>query len=368
MLNIVVVFCGFLIAVVLARIIIPRILIISLRKRLFDTPDARKVHKRPVSRLGGVSFFPIILFTGTFLIGICYMTRWVSLVDIARHWVQILFMCTGLTLLFIVGIADDLIGVRYRQKFLVQLIAASMFPLAGLYINDFYGLFGIHAVSPFIGVPLTLVLVIFITNAINLIDGIDGLASGLSMVALSVFGTLAVIDDRWMSALLAFTTVGVLLPFFFYNVFGNADRGRKIFMGDTGSLTLGYILSFLAVQYTMNTYEASFNYEGAILISFSVLLVPCLDVVRVVLGRVRRGKDPFMPDKTHIHHKFLAMGFTPRKAMISILCISFLFCASNVFLVSYLNNTVLFLCDVAVWTLMNLYISKLISRRNISQI
>lgn len=259
MLNIVVVFCGFLIAVVLARIIIPRILIISLRKRLFDTPDARKVHKRPVSRLGGVSFFPVILFTGTFLIGICYMTRWVSLVDIARHWVQILFMCTGLTLLFIVGIADDLIGVRYRQKFLVQLIAASMFPLAGLYINDFYGLFGIHAVSPFIGVPLTLVLVIFITNAINLIDGIDGLASGLSMVALSVFGTLAVIDDRWMSALLAFTTVGVLLPFFFYNVFGNADRGRKIFMGDTGSLTLGYILSFLAVQYTMNTYEAGIN-------------------------------------------------------------------------------------------------------------
>ena len=240
--------------------------------------------------------------------------------------------------------------------------------MAGLYINDFYGLFGIHAVSPFIGIPLTLVLVIFITNAINLIDGIDGLASGLSMVALSVFGTLAVIDDRWMSALLAFTTVGVLLPFFFYNVFGNADRGRKIFMGDTGSLTLGYILSFLAVQYTMNTYEAGINYEGAILISFSVLLVPCLDVVRVVLGRVRRGKDPFMPDKTHIHHKFLAMGFTPRKAMISILCISFLFCASNVFLVSYLNNTVLFLCDVAVWTLMNLYISKLISRRNISQI
>ena len=103
------------------------------------------------------------------------------------------------------------------------------------------------------------------------------------MVALSVFGTLAVIDDRWMSALLAFYYRGsVAAVLFFYNVFGNADRGRKIFMGDTGSLTLGYILSFLAVQYTMNTYEAGINYEGAILISFSVLLVPCLDVVRVV--------------------------------------------------------------------------------------
>ena len=175
MLNFIVVFCGFFIAVALARIIIPRILIISLRKRLFDTPDARKVHKKPVSRLGGVSFFPAILFTVTFLIGICYMTGWVSLVDTGQHWVQILFMCTGLTLLYIVGIADDLIGVRYRQKFIVQLIAAFMFPLAGLYINDFYGLFGIHAVSAFIGIPLTLVLVIFITNAINLIDGIDGL-------------------------------------------------------------------------------------------------------------------------------------------------------------------------------------------------
>lgn len=368
MLNFLIILFGFLIAIFLARIIIPRILIISLRKRLFDAPDARKVHKKPVSRLGGVSFFPAILFTVSFMIGICDITNWVYFEDVIRHWIQILFMCTGLTLLYIIGIADDLIGVRYRQKFFVQLVAAAMFPLAGLYINDFYGLFGIHVVSYFIGVPMTLLLVIFITNAINLIDGIDGLASGLSMVALSVFGTLAVMDDRWMSALLAFTTVGVLLPFFFYNVFGNADRGRKIFMGDTGSLTLGYILSFLAVQYTMNTYETGINYEGALLIAFSVLLVPCLDVVRVVLGRVRRGKDPFMPDKTHIHHKFLAMGFTPWKAMISILCISFLFCACNVALVSYLNNTVLFICDVAVWVLMNLYMDKVISCRNKSEL
>ena len=179
---------------------------------------------------------------------------------------------------------------------------------------------------------------------------------------------LAVLNERWMSALLAFTTVGVLLPFFFYNVFGNADRGRKIFMGDTGSLTLGYILSFLTVQYTMNTYEEGIDYEGAMLIAFGALLVPCLDVVRVVLGRIRRGKDPFMPDKTHIHHKFLAMGFTPRKAMISILCISFFFCLTNIVLVSYIDNTILFLCDMAVWILMNLYMDKMILRHNKSRV
>ena len=366
--HLIIILIGFVLAISLARIIIPNIIIISRRKGLFDLPDGRKVHRRPISRLGGVCFFPTILFAVTFLVALCKKAGWFFWMDGTTQFPELLLLCSGLTLLFIVGIADDLVGVRWRQKFLVQLVAAAMFPLAGLYINDFYGLLGIHYVSSFIGVPLTLLLVVFITNAVNLIDGIDGLASGLSMVALSVFGTLAVIDGRGMSALLAFATVGVLLPFFFYNVFGNADRGRKIFMGDTGSLTLGYILSFLAVQYTMNTYEAGINYEGAMLIAFSVLLVPCLDVVRVVLGRVRRGRDPFMPDKTHIHHKFLAMGFTPRRAMISILCISLLLCLANMALVSYLDNTLLLLCDVVVWTVMNLYMDKVILRHNKSKI
>ncbi len=361
-----VILLGFLLAIILARIIIPRILIISFRKRLFDVPNIRKIHQKPVSRLGGVSFFPAILFTIAFLIGSCSITHWVSVEAVTQNWTQMLLMCAGLTLLFTIGIADDLIGVRYRQKFLIQVISAAMFPLAGLYINDFYGLFGIHTLTTLVGVPFTILLVVFITNAINLIDGIDGLASGLSMVALLVFGMLAVMDEKWLSALLAFTTIGVLLPFFYYNVFGNADRGRKIFMGDTGSLTLGFILSFLTIQYTMNTYETGINYEGAILIAFSVLLVPCLDVVRVVMGRIRRGKNPFMPDKTHIHHKFLAMGFTPRRAMISILGVSFLFCISNIVLVSYINNTLLFICDITTWTAMNLYMDKVISRHQLS--
>lgn len=367
MLNIVLIFLGFLIAVALARIIIPRILIISLRKRLFDTPDARKVHKKPVSRLGGVSFFPAVLFTVTFLIGVCDMTGWVPLVNVSRYWAQALLLCSGLTLLFIVGIADDLIGVRYRQKFLVQLVAAAMFPLAGLYINDFYGLLGIHYVSSFIGVPLTLLLVVFITNAVNLIDGIDGLASGLSMVALSVFGTLAVIDGRWMSALLAFATVGVLLPFFFYNVFGNADRGRKIFMGDTGSLTLGYILSFLAVQYTMNTYEAGINYEGAMLIAFQCAAGslsgcgeggagPCAPWQ----GSFHAGQDAYPP-------QISGHGFTPACDDFYPLHLALL-CLANMALVSYLDNTLLLLCDVVVWTVMNLYMDKVILRHNKSKI
>ena len=355
MLNFIVVFCGFFIAVALARIIIPRILIISLRKRLFDTPDARKVHKKPVSRLGGVSFFPAILFTVTFLIGICYMTGWVSLVDTGQHWVQILFMCTGLTLLYIVGIADDLIGVRYRQKFIVQLIAAFMFPLAGLYINDFYGLFGIHAVSPFIGIPLTLVLVIFITNAINLIDGIDGLASGLSSVALLVFTFLFISKGLWSYAMLSAGTFGVLVPFFYYNVFGSVERARKIFMGDTGSLTLGYTLSFLAIKYSQHNTDIMPYIEGAFLIAFSTMIIPAFDVVRVVLVRIREGHSPFEPDKNHIHHKLLAIGLSPRRAMLSLLSMSCAFSAANILLVPYINNTVLLIADIVIWVGLNLW-------------
>ena len=215
-------------------------------------PDERKVHKRPIPRLGGVTFFPVILFSLCVFTAVRLMTGHgpaeTSTTDLVCEF---LFLTGGLTLLYIVGIADDLIGVRYRKKFLVQIISAAMFPLSGLYINNFYGLFGIYLIPAEVGIPLTMLLVVFITNAINLIDGIDGLASGLSMVALLVFGVLFVHFRMWSYAMLAFVTVGVIIPFFSYNVFGSADLGRKIFMGDTGSLTLGYILSFFVIKYCM---------------------------------------------------------------------------------------------------------------------
>ncbi|MBQ8443555.1 MAG: undecaprenyl/decaprenyl-phosphate alpha-N-acetylglucosaminyl 1-phosphate transferase, partial [Bacteroides sp.] len=301
--NIYILLIGIAIAAYMGRKIIPKILVISMRKRLFDVPDERKVHKRPVPRLGGVTFYPVILFV------LCMLTSYRVMVNhlpnnffTEKIATEVLCLFAGLTLLYLVGIGDDLVGIRYRSKFKIQILAAILFPIAGLYINNFYGLMGIHEVTPYIGIPLTVVLVVFITNAINLIDGIDGLASSICIVALSVFGILFAGNELWLFAQLAFTCVGVLIPFFMYNVFGNADRGRKIFMGDTGSLTLGYILSFLVIKYCMYTGPETLQANGSpILIAFSILLVPCLDVIRVVLGRIRRGKNPFMPDKTHIH-------------------------------------------------------------------
>lgn len=365
MANLYIIISAFVSAVILGRIIIPNILIISLRKRLFDVPDERKVHKRPIPRLGGVTFFPVILFSLCVFTAVRLMTGHgpaeTSTTDLVCEF---LFLTGGLTLLYIVGIADDLIGVRYRKKFLVQIISAAMFPLSGLYINNFYGLFGIYLIPAEVGIPLTMLLVVFITNAINLIDGIDGLASGLSMVALLVFGVLFVHFRMWSYAMLAFVTVGVIIPFFSYNVFGSADLGRKIFMGDTGSLTLGYILSFFVIKYCMYEPDMLLTMKTSpVLVSFSVLMVPCLDVIRVVLRRARNKRPLFMPDKTHIHHKFLAMGFSPRKALVTIQLMSACFCAFTIVAILYMNNTLVFVIDVVVWTLLNLWFDHVISKR-----
>ena len=364
--NICILLAGIAIAAYMGRRIIPKILVISMRKRLFDVPDERKVHKRPVPRLGGVTFFPVILFV------LCILTSYRVLVDYLPNGIltqeivtEILGLIAGLTILYIIGIGDDLVGVRYRNKFKIQILSAIFWPLAGVYINNFYGLMGIYEVTPYLGIPLTMLLVVFITNAINLIDGIDGLASSICIVALSVFGVIFADQSLWLYAQLAFTCVGVLIPFFIYNVFGNADRGRKIFMGDTGSLTLGYILSFLAIKYSMYTGEETFQAEGApIVIAFSILLVPCLDVIRVVIGRVRRHAHPFHPDKTHIHHKFMAMGFTPRTSLILIQCISIGLIALSLQLNYYgADINLIFWLDVLIWTVLNIWFSRVIQRK-----
>ena len=365
--NIIFIIVGFLIAAIMGQIIIPRILLISLRKRLFDIPDERKVHTHPVPRLGGVTFYPTIMFVLCVMTAIRVISGQLPSLLFGMELVsELLGLVAGLTLLYIVGIGDDLVGVRYRKKFIIQILSASFFPAVGLYINNFYGLFGIYGLSPWFGIPLTILLVVFITNAINLIDGIDGLASSICIVALGVFGLIFLFDRMWILSLLAFTCVGVLIPFFIYNVFGNAKRGKKIFMGDTGSLTLGYILSFLVIQYCMyEGYKTEPGYCGSINVALSILLVPCLDVVRVVIGRIKRHKSPFLPDKTHIHHKFMAMGFSPRRSLIFIQIISLTFIACTALMVYYLkvNTNIIFAFQVLVWTGLNLWFSRIIHRK-----
>lgn len=365
--NVIFIMIAFGISTYIAWLIIPRILLISFRKKLFDIPDERKVHKHAIPRLGGVSFFPTILFSCCSVLVIrTLMGYGISTLSASYILPEFLVLICGMILLYLTGIADDLVGVRYRQKFVIQIICACLFPAVGLWINDFYGLFGIDLLPAWFGIPFTILTIVFITNAINLIDGIDGLASGLSSVALLIFGFLYIEKGLWIYSMFAFSTFGVLVPFFYYNVFGSAERDRKIFMGDTGSLTLGYILSFLAIKYSQNNETVTSYAEGAFVIAFSTLIVPAFDVIRVVIVRVRNRTSPFEPDKNHIHHKFLAMGFTPRRAMVVILMISCGFSGANILLMPYVDNTIMLVMDIIVWIGLNLWWDKVRDRKKYS--
>lgn len=363
--NLLFVILTFLIAVGIARLIIPRILLISVRKRLYDIPDARKVHTRAIPRLGGVSFYPAALVAYCLVYAVRLLVgSSIAPVYASYLLVEMLLYVCGMMMLYLTGIADDLVGVRYRQKFVIQILCGCLFPLSNLWINDLYGLFGIHELPAYIGMPLTVFVVVFITNAINLIDGIDGLASGLSSMALAVMALLFMLKGMCSYSMLAVAMLGVLVPFFFYNVFGSADRARKIFMGDTGSLTLGYTICFLAIKYCQNNPEVAPYTRHAFFIVFSTLIIPAFDVVRVVLVRFRRHQPLFEPDRNHIHHKLLAIGYTSKQAMMILLALALLFSGSNILLVRWgVNSSLLLVADVILWIGLHLRWNYLIEKK-----
>ncbi len=312
---------AFVISIVFSMLIIPRILIVALTKRLFDIPDERKIHTGAVPRLGGISFAPIILFTLAFISAISYLGYLQGLPippNIISHVTPDFYLLTcGLILLYLAGIKDDLIGLHYSTKFIIQILAASLLPLSGLWLNNLYGLFGMHELPAWLGMPLTIFVIVFICNAINLIDGIDGLASGLSGVSLMVLGVLFLHNQMWTYATLAFSTLGVYNP-------------------------------------EVTPYSTS-----AILVAFSTLIVPMFDVIRVMLIRFRSNKGLFSPDKNHIHHKFLKMGCKPHGALLYILGISIFFSGLNIILAPFANINILFLTDIILWTALNLCLDKL---------
>lgn len=347
---------AFLLSFLLASVVIPRIIFISYKKRLFDVPDTRKVHKTPVPRLGGLAFLPVILISLCVITGIrYYMDDRVSSLWASDLFMQYLFLIAGMTLLYLIGVADDLVGVGYRYKFVVQILAASFLPLSGLWINDLGGLLGLHAIPAYIGMPLTVFLVVYITNAINLIDGIDGLASGLTCIALGLLIIVCALVNQWTHALLASATLGVVIIFYYYNVF--SASGRKLFMGDAGSLTLGYILSFLILHFwTKQEYWDPFKLNLN-MVTISTLLIPLLDVIRVFYARIREGRNPFLPDKNHIHHKLLRTGMRVRMVMITLLLLSLFLVVVNFILSFYINTTFMLLFDLLFWYVVHLVIN-----------
>ncbi len=354
---------GFLFAVSLGMVIIPRILVISHKKRLYDVPDARKVHTMPVPRLGGLSFFPVILMSMFLVIGFRLYFWDVNVSGLSFNMLyEYLFLFVGMTLLYLVGVCDDLVGVGYRYKFAVQIAAAFLLVLSGNWFDSFGGLFGIYSVPVWVGVPFTVFIVVYITNAINLIDGIDGLASGLCCIALSVLSVIFFLRGQYVYALLAICTLGILMPFWCYNVFGNANRGHKLFMGDAGSLTLGYVISFLIIHMSVTNEVSPTLSNPYMVIAFSTVLVPLLDVIRVVLHRLREHKNPFLPDKNHFHHKLLRTGMRVRVVMVCIIAISAFFILLNSSLAWRVDITYLFFLNLFCWSILHVGLNGLIKR------
>ncbi len=359
---------GFLFAVSLGMVIIPRILVISHKKRLYDVPDTRKVHTMPVPRLGGLSFFPVILMSMFLVIGFRLYFWDMDTSSLSFNMLyEYLFLFVGMTLLYLVGVCDDLVGVGYRYKFAVQIAAAFLLVLSGNWFDSFGGLFGIYSVPVWVGVPFTVFIVVYITNAINLIDGIDGLASGLCCIALSVLSVIFFLRGQYVYALLAICTLGILMPFWCYNVFGNANRGHKLFMGDAGSLTLGYVISFLIIHMSVTNEVSPTLSNPYMVIAFSTVLVPLLDVIRVVLHRLREHKNPFLPDKNHFHHKLLRTGMRVRVVMVTILGIAVSFIGLNAWLAWQMNITFLLGINLILWSSLHLTINCFIAKTPVEE-
>lgn len=351
----------FLVSLSFVAVVIPAIVRTASRINLYDSQDERKVHHGDIPRLGGISFLPAILFT--LLTVIAVMTRFLpSEFQVTyRPITELMMTAAGCVLLYLTGIMDDVIGVTYRSKFVIQVIAASLICSTGLFITDLNGIFGIHRIPVFIGVPLTITVIVLVINSINLIDGIDGLASGLCILGgvgyALMFNRLAMS----MNLVLAASMLGVMVMFYIYNTLGKPGIS-KIFMGDTGSLTMGYILAFFAVKLCcFNDFRPTETIvsEELFVYSISVILVPVLDVFRVFFARIMDGKSPFHADKRHIHHKFLALGFTMRQARWTIFGISLTFWIMNVImsLMLHWNINVVIAIDIMLWVVMNVALS-----------
>lgn len=358
--------CGFLVSAILSGILIPQILLIAFRKKLFDEPGERKIHHIPVPRLGGLAFTPVIFFTIALMFGVNqYFGHPEILREFSRNVYVLSMSLCAITALYLVGIADDLIGVRYRAKFIIQVICGLFLVGSGIWVRSFYGFCGFYDLNIWFGGILAIVLVVFIINAINLIDGIDGLASGLSAVACFYYGIIFLGLKLYTFAIIAFVTLGVIVPFFYYNVFGRAEKQQKIFMGDTGSLTIGIILSLLSIKLTTIPIGGiSWDYNPLV-VAFAPLMIPCLDVIRVFFHRIRSGKDPFLPDNNHIHHKLLAIGLNSRMTMIVIVVSSFMLSLINLFVSQYIDIHILLLLNFAFYGGGNMYLTRKIKNKNV---
>lgn len=304
-------FTAFTLSLMLSLWAIPVILKISKKKSLMAIPGERSSHNVQVPNLGGVAIF--------YSIGICVPIFAYELFDSYK------FLFPVLVILLYVGVMDDIMEIRAYKKLVAQVVVAMLMVVGSdIRIKTLFGLFGFYELNYFVSVSLSVFTFIIMINAFNLIDGIDGLAGSFSVICCTLFGGSFYYlgEYNYPMVTLCVIIIGSLLGFLYYNL--SENKTRKIFMGDTGSMSIGFLLvftSFYFIDMFVDNMDGAPKYylASAPIISFSILILPIIDTLSVIIIRLLNKKSPLKADKNHIHHKLLRLGLTHKKATLLII-------------------------------------------------
>jgi len=288
---------GIIISYILGLFIVPFVMYYSDKKGLVDTPNARKIHTGKISRLGGIAIWIATMMTFLCLIVLSYYPYGSLLSGILL----------GSSLMFLLGLVDDIYGLGAKFKLFIQVAIASIVFLLGIRIDALFNPFGDVIQLGHFSYIVTILWIVAISNAVNFIDGIDGLAGSIITVGALGIGivSLAAVPPNSITALIAFTFAGSMLAFLTYNI-----NPAKIFMGDSGALFSGFLLATLSITGTMQYPSA------AMLAPLFLLAVPIIDITFSSLRRISHGTSPFVADANHIHHKLLHHGFSQNKTVL----------------------------------------------------
>jgi len=322
----------------LTKQMIPVLIMVAYRYQLYDLPDGeRKLHARSTPTLGGIAIFLSFMIAFSFMIGVLQQGE--SLIDLSRTG----FLMAAAMLLFGIGLKDDVIGVSAKYKLTAQIIASGLVIFGlGLNLQSLGGLFGIYEIPYAVGFLLTVFTIIVLINAYNLIDGIDGLAGGIATIASLFFGAWFLYAGYLPLAMLSFVLVAAILGFLWYNI-----SPARIFMGDTGSLLIGFFLAVQALSFVnlglFGEHEQVVYWQSAApVLAMAVLIVPMYDTLRVFMIRIFRGQSPFDADRSHLHHLLQDLGCSDRKSVALLCGFTILFVIVGIILSLFLSNTQLF--------------------------
>ena len=354
-----------LISFILSMFLIKRMRLVSTKRKAWMPRRYDKV-KFGLPLIGGISLFPLLIVSFSATLSMPYfLDRFGIAVEVRSSIMRVLQLCLGAAFLYLIGLKDDLNGTSSKYKFLGLILVSSLFPITGLWINNLHGLFGIYDLTPWIGVPLTIFLTFYMIELFQLTDGIDGLSSGLLSLTFLFFLGYAIWRDYNIVVLVSAASLGLVLPFWILKM---RDRSwRRTFIGHAGTYVLGYMVSYLMLGIN---YRANNRIEdGMFVISFSIIMLPALDTLRVLFSRARDRRSLFSADKNQIHHKLIRTGMNRFQVIETILLLTVFFVGITTALVFWgANINLIFLLDIFLWIIMHKIINYFINRLKIKSI